>query len=197
MARLEAFVYVWKNLQTGVRYIGCHKGTPDDGYDFSSNYLREDYEKNPEMFSRQIFAYGKTKEMFEWESALQKKVDAKKSSKFYNKHNGDGKFLPLEKQTKEHIRKRTQKRIGTKLPDTHPFKTKKFIPLWKGGTRPEHSRLMKERWTDPKYRKKREGAILGSPKKVIYNDILYKSVKTAVEETGVSYYLIKKRGTYL
>ena len=193
MARLEAFVYVWKNLQTGVRYIGCHKGTPDDGYDFSSNYLREDYEKNPEMFSRQIFAYGKTKEMFEWESALQKKVDAKKSSKFYNKHNGDGKFLPLEKQTAEHIRKRTQKRIGTKLPDTHPFKTKKFTPPWKGGTRPEHSRLMKAKVASGELKMPRNTPT----QKVLYNGILYNSVKKAMETTGVSYYLIRKTGKYI
>ena len=31
---MEAFVYSWVNRETGRQYIGYHKGSDDDGYEF-------------------------------------------------------------------------------------------------------------------------------------------------------------------
>ena len=67
MSIYPAFVYRWFNHQRNMYYIGVHKGTPDDGYICSSKYMKEDYQKNPEHFIREIVAEGEYKEMLELE----------------------------------------------------------------------------------------------------------------------------------
>ena len=53
---MTAFVYVWKDTFSNKRYIGSHKGKPDDGYICSSEIMMEQYNRNPASFVRQILA---------------------------------------------------------------------------------------------------------------------------------------------
>jgi hypothetical protein len=86
----EAFVYIWKNITTGKRYIGVHKGTVDDGYICSSNSMMEDYSQD--IFVRQIMAVFKDyNEARDWEANLCNKIDAAANPMFYNMHNGNNK----------------------------------------------------------------------------------------------------------
>lgn len=93
MSIYEGFVYEWTNLENGMKYIGSHKGTPDDGYVSSSKYMLNEYNKNPLSFSRKIIAYGKIEEMRQLETELLLLNDAATNSLFYNKHNQNGKFI--------------------------------------------------------------------------------------------------------
>lgn len=78
---MEAFVYSWRNKETGRLYIGWHKGSPDDGYVCSSKILREEYEKDQSKFERFIIARGTAEDMVALETAILKSVDAKKQSR--------------------------------------------------------------------------------------------------------------------
>jgi hypothetical protein len=51
------FIYEWTDVKTGLKYIGKHKGTLDDGYICSSLILLEEYKKRPSDFVRQILWY--------------------------------------------------------------------------------------------------------------------------------------------
>lgn len=90
---MEAFVYTWTNLETNQLYIGSHKGTPDDGYVCSSKIMLEDYMKNRSAFSRQIVATGSHEDMIAFEHSLLMAVDAMHDSQFYNRHNGNGRYV--------------------------------------------------------------------------------------------------------
>ena len=54
----EAFVYRWKHVQTGMVYIGKHKGTEDDGYISSGKLFRKAYQEAPHLFERTILHRG-------------------------------------------------------------------------------------------------------------------------------------------
>lgn len=103
-------------------YVGTHKGTPDDGYICSSKILLEEYKKRPNDFSREILAFGTYNEMIKFETAILKAANAAKDPKFYNMHNGDGRFYNKghSEETKTKLKiarnKRTDKpRLGKKL----------------------------------------------------------------------------------
>ncbi|CAB4170750.1 Nuclease associated modular domain 3 [uncultured Caudovirales phage] len=104
----EAFVYEWTNTETGMKYIGSHKGHIDDGYISSSKYLLEDYNINPVSFVRKILAYGTVDDMRTLESSLLCEIDAAKSSLYYNKHNQNGKFICTghNDETKDKMKRR-------------------------------------------------------------------------------------------
>jgi len=87
-----AFVYMWFDITSGLRYIGVHKGTPEDGYVCSSEPMLLEYKKRPEEFRRQIMYHGTWKNMLEIEQSLIVEHDAVKSKKFYNQANGLGPY---------------------------------------------------------------------------------------------------------
>jgi hypothetical protein len=85
------FVYEWKNITNGKRYIGSHYGSKTDGYISSSNYFNEEYKINPENFERTILFDGLTREQaLIKEMVLLKKNKAAKSADFYNLHDCPG-----------------------------------------------------------------------------------------------------------
>jgi hypothetical protein len=88
----EAFVYLWSNEQTGRMYIGSHKGNPYDGYVCSSKIMLEEYQVNPDIFSRQILSEGSLTEMRDLEAKILKALNVKEDPMFYNQHNGNGDF---------------------------------------------------------------------------------------------------------
>ena len=87
---MEAFVYRWRNIETGMWYIGYHKGTPDDGYICSSKIARPLIKANPEQWSRKILKVGTKFEMCQLERHILKKLNARLNPLSYNKHNGNG-----------------------------------------------------------------------------------------------------------
>ena len=83
----EAFVYIWRNAKTNKYYIGSHKGTIDDGYTHSSNYLPDFPQGSkviPDHYTRRILAYGTLSEMQALEDKLQLNRKEKCWNRYYN-----------------------------------------------------------------------------------------------------------------
>jgi hypothetical protein len=51
---MHGFIYEWTNTVSGLKYIGKHQGTPDDGYIGSGTVFRNSYNKHPETYVRSI-----------------------------------------------------------------------------------------------------------------------------------------------
>lgn len=75
--------------------------------------MMEEYNNRPEDFIRQIVAEGYYKDIRKLESVILKSMNAAVDEKFYNMHNGDGKFY-CKGHTKETVRKIN---IGCKFPN--------------------------------------------------------------------------------
>lgn len=116
MSIYEAFVYEWINVETGMKYIGSHKGDEKDGYISSSKYLLEDYQRNPDIFVREIIARGNIDDMRYLESQLLQEVNAAENPQYYNKHNQNGKFICYghSDETKNKMKKRVPWNKGKK-----------------------------------------------------------------------------------
>lgn len=83
----EAFVYLWINLETDMKYIGMHKGDPEDGYICSNERLKAEYEAAPYQFRRTILAYGSKEQMHELETLLLIQLGAATGDSWYNLSN--------------------------------------------------------------------------------------------------------------
>lgn len=118
MTIYEAFVYEWTNATTGKKYIGYHKGTPDDGYVCSSKLMMEDYCKDTSSFHRRILAFGTKEEMVELESEILKGLNAKDSNIYYNLHNGEGKIL-IDSHSEKTKKKMRLSKLGVPLSEEH------------------------------------------------------------------------------
>ena len=112
----EAFLYCWTDHATNQLYIGWHKGSVDDGYICSSKYMKEQYKQRPDHFTREIIAFGTTKDITNLETLLLRSVDAKNDDQFYNRHNGDG-FYRYGKHSEETKRKISKGKTGKRRPD--------------------------------------------------------------------------------
>lgn len=51
---MHGFIYEWTNSLNGLKYLGRHQGTPDDGYVGSGTVFRNSYNRHPETFTRAI-----------------------------------------------------------------------------------------------------------------------------------------------
>jgi hypothetical protein len=51
---MHGFIYEWTNTSNGLKYIGRHQGTPNDGYIGSGTVFRNSYNKHPETYVRSI-----------------------------------------------------------------------------------------------------------------------------------------------
>jgi len=80
-----AIVYTWSDHLTGKVYCGSHKGTENDGYMFSSKYLKLEYKKRPNDFTRQILAKGDWKDCRVLEHKINQQL-IKNLNTTYNKH---------------------------------------------------------------------------------------------------------------
>lgn len=113
---MDSFVYIWTNTLTDQKYIGVHKGNPDDGYICSSKTMLEDYNINPALFRRDIISQGSFDDMYELESRMLREVDAAKNPQYYNQSNNNGKFYMsrMPESGKEKLR---QKALGRPAPN--------------------------------------------------------------------------------
>jgi len=83
----EAFVYCWINKDDDRKYIGTHKGNPNDGYIASSESFLNDYNECPTRFVRTILAYGTQQKMYELETKLLLDLKTRMSPMYYNLSN--------------------------------------------------------------------------------------------------------------
>ena len=83
----ESFVYMWINKDNDKKYIGKHRGLPDDGYVASSESLLAEYNESPSRFIRTILAYGSDQEMLELETILLLNLKTRMSPLYYNMSN--------------------------------------------------------------------------------------------------------------
>ena len=113
---MDSFVYIWTNTLTNQKYIGVHKGNPDDGYVCSSKIMLEDYQSNPSIFRREIIAFVSFDNMYELETKMLHDIDAARNPNYYNQSNNNGKFYTkrLTEETREKIK---QKAIGRPAPN--------------------------------------------------------------------------------
>lgn len=129
----NAFVYEWTNVSTGKKYIGYHKGSPNDGYISSSKNEEFWHDHELNLLERKILFEGTVDECVQFESNLLRQYDFKN---LYNRNfNGKivftddvrnkikGKLLN-KKQTPEHILARSNALKGR----TGGFAGKKHQP---------------------------------------------------------------------
>lgn len=161
----NAFLYKWTDKLTDMYYIGSHKGTVDDGYVCSSKWLKEEYNKRPQDFIRQILEFGEHSIIRKQEAELLDKLDVKHDPKAYNQHNGNGNFY-LKHHTEESKKRLSESKKGDRNPLSHmsPETRLKMIAagkLVKGRIRSEESkqkyRQSKLGEKNPNYRKSSAG----------------------------------------
>jgi hypothetical protein len=188
---MEAFVYCWKNKTNGKRYIGAHRGRPDDGYTHSSRNkeMNEDFDEYPQLWVRQILSLFETyKKSLVWESKLCKKLDVRNNPKFYNYHNGDGNFYRetyiKTESAKEKVRIKTTEYWATEA----GLLKRKRLSERNRKTKPQE---MIERFKDEGY-KRATIANWTAPKKREYKGKVYHGWEDLRIKTGVTIYLYKK-----
>jgi hypothetical protein len=101
----NSFVYEWNDTLTGMKYIGVHKGAPDDGYVCSSKAMLPIYRERPETFQREILGiFDEYQRAREYEIKLLTELDATNNPLYYNLNNGTG-MDPSAPKSPEHRRK--------------------------------------------------------------------------------------------
>lgn len=86
---MEAFCYRWTDHQEDKYYVGYHTGAVGDGYVCSSKVVNHLMSIRPETFTREILAEGTREEMYEYETKVLLKDNAKYNEKFYNGSNNE------------------------------------------------------------------------------------------------------------
>ena len=91
----NGFIYEWVNTTNGLKYVGRHEGTTDDGYIGSGPKFVQAYKLNPEHFVRSILWEGtitNSKELAEIEDSILDTIDSVhlyygNDRKYYNQVN--------------------------------------------------------------------------------------------------------------
>ena len=136
---MTAFVYKWTHIPTLNWYVGsrtkpgCHL---DDGYICSSKVVKPLILTNRNEWQRTIIATGSIEEMLDLEYTILYCTNAKKDTRSFNKHNGDGigRFSNAGKcfgpQSKEHKLKRSLAMKGKNaVPQSEEHKLKRSLLL--------------------------------------------------------------------
>lgn len=150
---MEAFVYQWTDHATGKVYVGYHKGTLDDGYISSGQYMLEEYNKRPSDFSREILFFGSQEDAFRLEQKLIKNL-IKNSDRTYNKRFG-GNAEPWNKGKQGCYSEETRKKLslaGIGRQDTPETKLKRSLNNankgrkgnWQKAIKPDHYKKLSE-----------------------------------------------------
>jgi len=109
----HGFIYEWVNVDSGKRYIGSHIGDYDDGYIGSGKYFRRAYDKNPNMFKRNILISILSQDIKNdiriLEETLLSNLNVAESDDYYNITNyyhGGNNFIGLSEDEKMEFRKK-------------------------------------------------------------------------------------------
>ena len=70
----NSFVYSWSDKNTSKVYVGVHKGHENDGYICSSVWMKSEYEKRPNDFSRTVIANGSFEDCAELEIRINREL---------------------------------------------------------------------------------------------------------------------------
>lgn len=148
------FTYSIVHIRTGINYYGarycagCHPDDLGTTYFSSSKVILSLIKKEGvEAFRFKVRKIFKTAdESIRWENKFLKRVDAANSNKWYNKHNGDGKFsntggYQLTENTKNKQRKPKAESHREKLAE-HLAKVR-TIPVWTEERKEKQRQLMK------------------------------------------------------
>lgn len=114
---MTAFIYEWYDTLTNKKYIGVHKGTPDDGYICSSKIMLPLYKERPDTFKRKILeTFDNCTLAWKRETEILTEINAARSPEYYNQTNGNGKdfYTAGRKLSEEHKRKISEAAKGNK-----------------------------------------------------------------------------------
>ena len=99
-ANYEAYLYQWEIPQDDgsiKKYLGYHKGFPQDNYKHSSEDPDLNYAiATQDNITFHVLDYGTSEEMAQAERVLLEKVDARNNDAWYNKTNGGGRYSKLD-----------------------------------------------------------------------------------------------------
>lgn len=149
----EAFVYMWFDLGRDMRYIGAHKGSPDDGYVCSSDIMLPEHAMRPQEFRRQVVHHGAWPDMLLKEQELIVEHNAVKDPKYYNQACGFGPYHHQGPHSEE-----TKKKLSdlARMQWEDPVKRELLISIGKKrcenpSERKRLSEQMKKFWKDDSY----------------------------------------------
>jgi hypothetical protein len=109
-------------------YVGIRKGSFDPNYISTSRLFNSEYHRRPLDFTRQIISNCSWEEAIVLETKILKSLDAARDSSFYNRSNGNKKFV-CDGHTLE-----TRAKMSATWKDKASFNCdhKKAIEAWKG-----------------------------------------------------------------
>ena len=132
-ANYEAYLYQWEIPQDDgsiKKYLGYHKGFPQDNYNHSSGDPDLNYAiATQDNIIFHVLDYGTSEEMAQAERVLLEKVDARNNDAWYNKTNGGGrhsKLDPLEDLMIFHEKSKDTAKFYNcdQLKDLEPYQTR-------------------------------------------------------------------------
>jgi hypothetical protein len=157
----DAFVYCWTDKLTDKLYIGYHVGSTDDKYISSSKYFNSEYNKRPADFSRTIIANGSRYDCVSLERKLLEAVDAAKSERFYNRHNGGNKF-----HCTGHSEETRKKMSDTwKSRSVHNCNNEKSSAVWRGSKHSTEAKFLMSTKAKARSNKTSEFMVRNNPMK--------------------------------
>lgn len=114
---MQGFIYIWRDSQRNMYYIGSHSGAPDDGYISSSHWLTAEVKFRSADFRRKILKFVDLEKLKIEEYRLLKMIkDHEFGNRYYNLKQGKPKNIaPWNKGTKgmyspEYIQKLSDKK---------------------------------------------------------------------------------------
>lgn len=85
----QGFIYIWRDSERGMYYIGSHDGNEDDGYISSSRWFNGEQRFRPQCFRRRILKRVLVRDLRAEEHALLSKIkDTEFGIRYYNLKSG-------------------------------------------------------------------------------------------------------------
>jgi len=124
----DSFVYIWRNLTNGCKYVGYHKGSIDDGYVSSSSNQRfwNDYFNRLHDWKREIIFEGTQEECLKYEQDYLKSIDLS-SDEWYN--NARGAEIIFTQEVRDKIRNHHLGKSSGMLGKNHSDETKRTLQI--------------------------------------------------------------------